>query len=133
MASIHRETIIDVDPAQAWDALRDWGALHERLARGFAVDVRLDGQDRIVTFAGGAVLREVLVDRDEERRRLAWAIVDGPYTHHHGVAQVHDADGGRTRFTWTSDLLPDALEGPTADSMDQGLAAIRATLEGSPG
>ena len=129
MACIHRETIIDVDPAQAWDALRDWGALHERLARGFVRDVRLDGEDRIVTFDSGAVVREVLVDRDDERRRLAWSIVDGPYTHHHGVAEVRDAGEGRTRFVWTTDVLPDATAAPTADSMDRGLAAIRATLE----
>jgi hypothetical protein len=129
MACIHRETIIDVDPAQAWDALRDWGALHQRLAPGFVRDVRLDGEDRIVTFDSGAVLREVLVDRDEERRRLAWTIVDGPYTHHHGVAEIGEADGGRARFAWTTDVLPHALAAPTAENMDRGLAAIQATLE----
>ena len=129
MACIHREVLIAVDPARAWDALRDWGALHERLAPGFIRDVRLDGEDRIVTFDTGAVLREVLVDRDEERRRLAWTIVDGPYTHHHGVAEVHDAGHGRTRFVWITDLLPEELAAPTAQSMDRGLAAIRATLE----
>ena len=34
MASIIRETSIDVEPEAAWDALRDWAAVHERLARG---------------------------------------------------------------------------------------------------
>ena len=32
MASIRREVVIDSEPDVVWDALRDWGALHERLA-----------------------------------------------------------------------------------------------------
>jgi hypothetical protein len=47
MASIRKEIAIDARPEDAWAALRDWGALHERLARGFVVDTRLDGEDRI--------------------------------------------------------------------------------------
>ena len=38
MASIHREIWIDTPPERAWDALRDVGAIHTRLARGFVVD-----------------------------------------------------------------------------------------------
>ena len=78
-----------------WAALRDWGALHVRLAPGFALDTRLEGEDRIVTFFNGAVARERLVDRDEQARRLVWSIVDGPYAHHNGAAQVF-AEGAET-------------------------------------
>jgi hypothetical protein len=35
---------------RAWDAIRDFGAVHERLVPGFVVDCRLDGDARIVTF-----------------------------------------------------------------------------------
>lgn len=38
MASIRRETVIDCSPEQAWDALRDFGAVHIRLAPGFVTD-----------------------------------------------------------------------------------------------
>jgi hypothetical protein len=96
MASIRKETVIDVRPDRVWSALRDWGALHERLVPGFVVDARLDGKDRIVTFFNGAVVRERLVDLDDQARRLAWSIVDGPYTHHNGCAQVFpDGDDPR--------------------------------------
>ena len=40
---------------QVWAALRDWGALHERLAPGFVANTHIDGNDRIVTFADGAI------------------------------------------------------------------------------
>jgi uncharacterized protein YndB with AHSA1/START domain len=128
MASIRTQTTIDASPEEVWDALRDWGALHTRLVPGFVVDVRLDGADRIVTFFEGTTVREVLIDCDDEARRLAWSIVDGAYSHHNGVAQVF-ADGDRSRFVWTTDLLPDAAAARTAEMMERGTATIRRTLE----
>jgi hypothetical protein len=131
MASIHKEASIAASPEEAWAALRDWGALHERLAPGFVTDTRLDGEDRIVTFFNGAVVRERLVSLDDEARRLAWSIVDGPYTHHNGVAEVSEGEDGGCRFTWTADLLPDELADPTAEMMGQGIEAIRKALSAS--
>jgi carbon monoxide dehydrogenase subunit G len=129
MASVHKETAIEARPEDVWAALRDWGALHQRLAPGFATDTRLDGNDRIVTFFSGTVLREVLVDLDDERRRLVWSIVDGPYSHHNASAQVLGDGDDRTRFVWIADLLPDDLGAPTAQLMEQGLSVIKKTLE----
>src|SRR3954470_9520856 len=132
MAHIRSETEIDARPEDVWDALSDWGALHERLAPGFVVDTRLDGEDRIVTFFNGAVVREVPVSRDDEERRLAWSIVGGPYTHHNGSAQVFDAGEGRSRFVWIADLLPDELQAPTEQLMERGIRTVRETLEAAP-
>ena len=128
MASIRTETLIDAPVEEVWDALCDWGAPHERLVRGFVVDTQLDGADRLVTFFNGITVREVLVDRDDETRRLSWTIVGGPYEHHNGVARVV-AEGERTRFSWESDLLPDELAENTRAMMEQGTAAVKATLE----
>ena len=129
MASIRREVVIDADPDAVWDALRDWDALHERLASGFVTDCQRHGTARIVTFASGAVLREEILGCDEEHRRLAWSIVDGPYIHHNGAAEVLVGDDGGARFVWTADLRPDALAEATTQAMEQGLAAIKRTLE----
>ena len=131
MASIHKEISIDAPPGAVWDALRDWGAVHERLVPGFVVDTRLDGEDRIVTFFNGAVVRELLVDLDEEARRLAWSVREGPYSHHNGVAQVFDAEDGGTRFVWTADLLPNEAAAPTSEMMQQGIETVKRTLESS--
>jgi hypothetical protein len=129
MASIRREVVIDVAPDVVWEGVRDWGALHKSLAPGFVLDTRLDGGDRLVTFASGVVLREILVDLDDEARRLVWSVVDGPYTHHNGSAEVF-AEGDGTRFVWTADLLPNELAGPTAEAMEQGTNAIKKKFEG---
>lgn len=38
MASIRKEIHVDARPEKIWDALRDVGALHERVVPGFVVD-----------------------------------------------------------------------------------------------
>jgi uncharacterized protein YndB with AHSA1/START domain len=132
MASIRKERLIDASPDAVWEALRDWGALHQRLAPGFALDTRLDGGDRIVTFFNGSVLRERLVDLDEDAHRLVWSIADGPYTHHNGSAQVFSAGHGQARFVWIADLLPNELADSTAALMEQGIEVVKRTLDATP-
>jgi hypothetical protein len=129
MASISKERTIEADPEEVWSALRDWGALHERLVPGFVTDTRLDEGDRIVTFFNGAVARERLIDLSDRDRRLAWSIVDGPYSHHNGVAQVLANEDGTTRFLWIADLLPDELAEVTSDFMERGIETVKSTLE----
>jgi hypothetical protein len=128
VASIRREVVVDVPIDEVWDAVRDYGALHERLAAGFATDTQLDGDDRIVTFFNGTSVRERLISLSDEDRRLVWTIVDGPWTHHNGSVELHVADGNRTRFVWTTDILPDATVEMTEPMVDQGMEAIRKTL-----
>jgi hypothetical protein len=129
MASIRKEIVIDASPEDVWAAVRDWGALHERLVPGFVIDTQLDGEDRIVTFFNGAVAREVLVDLDDEQRRLVWTLVDGPYTHHNGCTQIFAEGESSARFVWIADLLPDDQAERTAAMMQRGVEAAKATLE----
>jgi Polyketide cyclase / dehydrase and lipid transport len=131
MASIRTEILIDARPEDVWDALRDWGAVHQRLVRGFVTDARLDGSDRIVTFFDGSVAREVLVDLGDDARRLVWSVVDGPFTHHNASAQVLAEAEDRTRFVWIADLLPGDLAPHVAALMGRGTNAVKETLESS--
>jgi uncharacterized protein YndB with AHSA1/START domain len=128
MATIRVERLINAPADEVWDALRDWGAIHQRLVPGFVTDARLDGEDRIVTFFNGAEMREALIACEEEERRLVWSIVDGPYSHHNGAAQVF-VEGEGTRFVWTADLLPNEAAGPTGEMMEQGIEVLKKTQE----
>lgn len=129
MASIRREILIDASPEDVWAAVRAWDALHERLVPGFVTDTRLDGEDRIVTFFNGTVLREVLIDLDDEACRLVWSVTDGPYTHHNASAQVFSEGNGCARFVWIADLLPHSLAERTGELMEQGTYVVKKTLE----
>jgi carbon monoxide dehydrogenase subunit G len=129
MASIHQEVRIAAPAAQVWSALRDVGALHTRLVTGFVTDCRMDGDARIVTFANGIVARELIVDVSEVHRRVAWAAVGGPLTHHNASAQVFDDGAGGCRVVWIADLLPHEMAPAIAGMIEQGLAAMKKTLE----
>ena len=115
---------------RVWDAVRDVGAVHERLAPGFVVDTRLEAGARVVTFANGLVARELIVDVDDEARRLAWAVVGSPrLTHHNASMQVFD-DGDRgSRVVWIADLLPNEIAGTIAAMIEEGLGTMKKTLE----
>lgn len=128
MASVHREVIIEARPDDVWDALRDVGAIHTRLAPGFVTDVRLEDGARVVTFGSGQQVRELIVDVDEENRRVAWAAVGGPMTHYNASAQVFAEGERRTRFVWIADLLPHEMAPGIAGMIEQGLAAIKRHL-----
>lgn len=128
MASIHKEIIIDARPDDVWDALRDFGALHTRLVPDFVTDTRLDGDARIVTFANGTVAREILVDCNEARRRLVYAIVSERIKQHSASAQVFAESDGRTRFVWIADVLPNEIAPYMDGQMDVGLAAMQKAL-----
>ena len=128
MASIHKEILIDAPAAAVWDAVRDFGALHTRLAPGFVLDTKLDGEARIVTFANGTVARELLVDCDDDRRRLAYAVVSERLTQHSASIQII-ADGDRScRMIWITDVLPHEIAPYISAQMDQGALAVQAAL-----
>lgn len=129
MASIRKEILIDAPPEHVWAAVRDFGAPHQRLAPGFLVDTRLDGDARVVTFGNGQVLRELLVDIDDAARRLVWAAVGGRLAHHNASMQVLADGEGRSRLVWIADLLPNAIAGDIHGLIEQALAVVKPTLE----
>jgi len=129
MASIHKETLIDARPEDVWDAIRDVGAIHRRLAPGFVVDTKLEGDARIVTFGNGMVVRELIVDLDDAARRLAWSARGGRLTHHNASVQVFADGAGRSRLVWIADLLPHELAGDIRAMIEQAAAIMKPTLE----
>ena len=115
MASLHKHVLIEAKAADVWSAVRGVGALHTRLVPGFVTDCRVEGDERVVTFANGQVVRETIVSCDDEQKRLCWAVVGGFAAHYNAVMRVID-EGKVTRVTWDSDFLPHAL-GATISAM----------------
>ncbi len=129
MTTIFKDISIDADPTDVWDAVRDFGALHTRLAPGFVTDTRLDGDARIVTFSSGTVARELLVGCDDERRRLAYAIAANErVTHYAGTVQVFADGAAHSRVVWVVDLLPNEIAPYISAQMDQGVLAMQKAL-----
>jgi carbon monoxide dehydrogenase subunit G len=128
MASIHKDIPIDAAADQVWAAVRDFGAVHKRLAPGFVIDARLEGDARIVTFANGTVARELLVDCDETRRRLVYAVISKRISQHSASVQVLPDGEGRTRLTWIVDVLPHEIAPYIEAQMDQAALTMQTAL-----
>ncbi len=128
MASIVREFTTTASPDAVWDAARDVGALHTRLVPGFVVDTKLEPGARVVTFANGMTAKELIIDVDDNRRRIAWSAVGGRLSHHNASLTVH-ANGDGSRLVWQADLLPNELAPTIAQMIDQGCAAMKTALD----
>ena len=129
MATVQKVILTKAAPDTVWDAIRDVGALHTRLVRGFVTDTRLEPGARIVTFANGATVREPIVTIDDAARRLVWSAEGGVTTHYNASAQVFRIDDDSTRVVWIADFLPDTASGQIATAMDAGLAVMKKTLD----
>jgi hypothetical protein len=131
MASIYQEILVKAPPQFVWEAVKDVGALHTRLARGFVTGTVLQGDTRTVTFANGFVVREQIVSIDDTLRRLAYRAVGGRASHHNASVQVFAAADAGAKVVWITDLLPDEMRAPIAQMVEAGAAAMQRTLEES--
>ena len=115
-----------------WDAIRDVGAIHKRLVPGFVVDCKLEDEWRIVTFANGMVVRELIIDVDDKTCRHSWSARGEPLTHHNASVQVFSEGNDKCRVVWIADLMPNKVAEAIDQMIQQGLNTMKQTLESSP-
>jgi carbon monoxide dehydrogenase subunit G len=131
MASIYKEFLINASPQFIWAAIKDVGAVHARLAKGFVTDTKLEGDTRTVTFSNGFVVQEQVVSIDEEARRFVYRAMGGRASHHNAYFQVFPMPDGKSKLLWVTDLLPDEMRAPIEQMVVLGIGAIQRTLEAS--
>jgi uncharacterized protein YndB with AHSA1/START domain len=128
-ASIRKEIHIDVPPEAVWDAVSDFANVHKRLVPGFVTDLKMDGNARIVTFANGVTVKEVLVTNDKAAKRLVYAVVGGQLTHHSASVEVRPDNAGGSLVIWITDFLPDSFADYIQSQMDAAAAVMKTFLE----
>src|SRR6202171_2787407 len=128
MASIHKDIPLDASPAEVWAAVWECASPHQRLVPGFVLAARLDGDARIVTFANGTVARELLVDCDDARRRLVYAVISERVKQHSASVQVAADGDARARLIWVVDVLPSEIAPYIESQMDQAALAMQKAL-----
>ena len=129
MATIHKEIQIERSKEFVWDAIRDVGAIHHRLVPGFVVNCKLEGDSRIVTFANGMVVRELIVDVDDKSCRHSWSARSEPLTHHNASIQLFSEGDDKCRVVWIADLMPNEVAGPIGVMIQEGLKTMKQTLQ----
>jgi polyketide cyclase/dehydrase/lipid transport protein len=125
MASIYKDISLDARPEDVWAAVRDYGAVHHRVAPGFVTDCKLDGDSRIVTFANGNVAQELLVTMDDARMRLVYAVVSPRVKRHSASIQIFAEGDNRSRMVWITDVLPNEIAPYIDGQMNLGAAAMQ--------
>jgi carbon monoxide dehydrogenase subunit G len=131
MASIYKEFLVNASPQFVWEAIKDAGAVHVRLAQGFVTDTVLQGDTRTVMFANGFVVQEQVVSINDEMRRFVYRAVGGRASHHNAFFQIFPASNGKSKVLWVTDLLPDEMLAPIEQMVELGSSAIQRTLEKS--
>jgi hypothetical protein len=129
MATIHEEVEVKQSKEFVWDAIRDVGAIHRRLVPGFVVDCKLESDWRIVTFANGMVVRELIVDVDDKTCRHSWSARGMPLTHHNASVQVFSEGQNKCRIVWIADLMPNEVAETIGGMIHQALQTMKQTLE----
>jgi len=136
MASIRQEITVALSAEAVWDAVRDAGAVHQRLVPGRVASVRLVADERILVFDGGREIRELILDIDDDARRFAYAVVEGDMlglTFHHATFEVIAEEPGICRLVWVTDFAPNHLADEVRARLSVGAALMKRTLEGSAG
>jgi hypothetical protein len=129
MATIYKEIVIGRNKDFVWDAIRDVGAIHKRLVPGFVVECKLEDDSRIITFGNGMVLREIIVDVNDETCRHSWSARGEPLTHHNASVQVFSDGHNKCRVVWVADFMPNEVAGTMNEMIQKGLNTMKQTLE----
>lgn len=131
MATIYKEFSVNASSQFVWEAIKDIGAVHTRLAQDFVTNTVLADDTRTVTFANGFVVQEQVVSIDGAHCRLAYRAVGGKTSHHNAYFQVFPVSEAASKVLWVTDLLPDEMREPIEKMVDLGSVAIQRTLEKS--
>lgn len=131
MASIIKEIPINANYKKVWDAVRDVEHVHTRLVPGYAAKTSICGDARILTMSNGNIVKELIVDINDELYRLAYAVKETPMPllHHHASFQVFPEGENACRLVWITDILPNDLEPEVRARVDRGAVVIKQTLE----
>lgn len=129
MPSIRKEIALNSSATRIWDAVRDFQAVHKRVAPGFLLDNKPEEGARLLTFANGNVFREFLVDCNDQERRLVYAISQQPFLTYSAALQIFEDGAGKSHLVWIVDFLPTELKENIDEQMDAALKVMKATLE----
>jgi hypothetical protein len=131
MASQIREFVVAAPPERVWAAIGDFANGPLLTSPGFYSACELEQPDvRAMTLAAdGTVVRERLIARDEDARRIVWAWI-GDEVEHDNTSMTVAAEGeNQSRVTWVHDTLPDELANRViGPAMDQSVPIIQKAL-----
>ena len=126
MGAVQEECEFQAGVDDVWKVVGDFGGLLEALGVPFELEGQGIGQTRKIAM-GAEPTVERLEERDEEARRLVYAIVAGALLlrDYRSTMQLRSAGAGRTHLTWSSTF--EAADGTTEEEAG---ALVRGIYQG---
>ena len=131
MATVRKAVTIARPADEVWDAVSDAGALHTRVAPHVVTHCTLaaEGEERIVTFVNGIVLRELIISNDPLAKRLAWSALSDQWQHHNASVVVTPLDEQSCEVVWTADVLPHSAGALMEQFLTMGLDSMKSHMD----
>jgi carbon monoxide dehydrogenase subunit G len=118
---------IAASPDEVWTVIGDFGGIGRWMP---GIDsCRLEGDDRILEITGMSIT-ERLVSRDDARRTLAYAIVEGVPVNSHQATISVTPQGESSHVTWDVEAEPAEMASMLGGVYQQALDALKGFIEG---
>lgn len=123
---------LDVPAATAWEMVGDplgpprWYPLYTA--------ARIEGDERILDRADGAVVRERILRRDDAERVIEYSVTSGlPLAFHRASMRIEERPEGGSRMVWTTEAAYEDpaidVEARLADRQREALGHLKSALE----
>jgi hypothetical protein len=123
---------IDAPAETAWGIVRRAEALPSWFASIASATVEADV--RVVELVGGGIVREHLVNVDDELRRLQYRIVDGiAVSDHLATIDVIETNPHRCLVVYSTEVHPDRIGVQLGGAVRGALAALKTAAESGRG
>ena len=106
MAKVSLNTRLGVSADKAWELIGGFNALPDWHPAVEKSELEKEGQERILTLAGGAKIVERLERSDDAERVYSYTILDSPLpvANYAATIRVRDAEGGGCDVEWSSEF-----------------------------
>jgi carbon monoxide dehydrogenase subunit G len=129
MATIRADSYIDCSPDEVWSVVGDIGGLSTWMP-GVQASALVRDQRVCELSVGSPPLVEMVLSRDDAKRRYDYTIVDGPMSFdHHRAAMWLEPEGAGSRYTWEMTIEPDEAAEPMRAIAEAGAEALKSHIE----
>lgn len=117
MAKVSLNTRLGVSADKAWELIGGFNALPDWHPAVEKSELEKEGQERILTLAGGGRIVERLERSDDAERVYSYSILNSPLpvANYKATIRVRDAEGGACDVEWSSEFDPAGA--PEADAV----------------
>ena len=129
MAKVNMSQKLNVTADTVWSLIGGFNALPDWLPAVEKSELKDEGQERVLSLAGGGTVVERLVSRDDGERVYSYTILDSPLpvANYNATLRVRDQEDGTCTVDWSTEFDPAGA--PEADAVKVMEGVFQAGLD----